>query len=679
MSEGKRFRLTVTLEEDLHTGTGMGRGAEVDFVQARDRRGRPVIRATHLKGLLRWQAEALRHLDACTEAEVRGLFGGGGARARGALLLSSLRQPGDAAGRFVLWTSAARERDSRAPMDDTLHSVEYIAAGTELRCELALRDPELAGLLDRCARRIDRLGGKRQRGAGRVLTSLEPVTPEGNEGPGVPDDTHTRLRLVLKNLDPLCLPRTGAPGALAVSEGFIRAQVLRGSLTQWLLDQGRRADRMLDRRIVVGNAAPLPADVSLSNDRAAIERWDVVPIPLVIGTPKPGARGGNAHGPWWVARSEGDRLGAKGERYRYASKDEDLKRPGDREWLFREGAAPWRRYAPVMGVHLRNQVPDDRRAEEARTDLFAEEEIAEDTLFLADLRFPDVATAAAVAEGLAPILGGAAWLAVGRGGRPVEVVAARWCTPAERAREARTGDFTLTLESDLIARDAMLGFHESLGAGVLAALVEAEDMSGISADRLFCDRVEVRGFNAASGLPRAPLGAIRRGSSVRVTGIGADALRVKLAARDHLGERGWDGFGRFRIDFDPLSEVDDAARGESPEDPNVAVRVEVGRSEAILGRARAFAKKHPGEKRPKPSQWQALREKALIAKDTTDLVEFIVELQRRAGTLGGAAWKTVDLEELKREVSAMDLEDARLFVDAAVRWWLVEARHEARP
>ena len=49
----KRYRLSLTLLEDFHSGTGTGGSRGIDAMQFLDREGKPMIRATHLKGLLR--------------------------------------------------------------------------------------------------------------------------------------------------------------------------------------------------------------------------------------------------------------------------------------------------------------------------------------------------------------------------------------------------------------------------------------------------------------------------------------------------------------------------------------------------------------------------------------------------------------------------------------------------
>ncbi|HOJ62450.1 MAG TPA: RAMP superfamily CRISPR-associated protein, partial [bacterium] len=90
----KRFRVTITLQEDMHSGTGMG-GSVIDACQFRDREGKPRIRRTHLKGLLRDAAEELVERHPGTRNELREkvdqLFGTAGKSVSPQLLFHSLR------------------------------------------------------------------------------------------------------------------------------------------------------------------------------------------------------------------------------------------------------------------------------------------------------------------------------------------------------------------------------------------------------------------------------------------------------------------------------------------------------------------------------------------------------------------------------------------------------------
>jgi len=81
---------------------------------------------------------------------------------------------------------------------------------------------------------------------------------------------------------------------------------------------------------------------------------------------------------------------------------------------------------------------------------------------------------------------------------------------------ATSGDesesLNITLESDLIARSSNPRFFQRTDCAALKELTRLSDLDNVDLEKSYGDSVEVRGFNAASGLPRAPALAIRRGS-----------------------------------------------------------------------------------------------------------------------------------------------------------------------
>src|SRR5262249_20139223 len=149
------------------------------------------------------------------DQDLSALLGSKGQR-RAALQLTSLRvvrnQDTPRNVHTVLWSSTAREPKTRVPQEDSLRAVEHVAAGTTFKALLRLNQADYSPLLDRLVRRMDRLGGDRGRGSGLVKSLIRPARREGNT---IPDGARTRrLRLVLRNLEPLCMPATGHPGNL---------------------------------------------------------------------------------------------------------------------------------------------------------------------------------------------------------------------------------------------------------------------------------------------------------------------------------------------------------------------------------------------------------------------------------------------------------------------------------
>lgn len=334
------IQLTVETQEDLHTGAGTGSG-DIDALVQRDRHRRPVIRESHFKGLLREAGKDLIALGKVEEEALNRLLGAPG-KTRGNLRLTSLRVV--AGGQTLVWGSTKRIDGGRAPEENTLRFIEHVAAGTRFEAHLRLPDATFQDLLERLLKRVDRIGGDRNRGSG--LAKLVWQLRDAPVAQPLADASGPRLRLVLRNLEPLCLPVTGHPGNLIRSHSFIRGQTLRGALIAWAIRNGRPKILALFDRVSVGNALPLPEGETVIDT--------VLPIPLSLLTEKPKAA--NTDLPWWAdgspLTSEFDSLVEE------KRPDEKPKRPGAHEYLCRSGeSSPWRRYTPAMQVRLRNATP----------------------------------------------------------------------------------------------------------------------------------------------------------------------------------------------------------------------------------------------------------------------------------------------------------------------------------
>ena len=718
----KRFTLEVELLEDLHSGTGTGGGA-IDSIQARDRHGHPVIRGTHLKGVLRSAAEELNTLkpETFTKYHIEKLFGTIPIQSGDKLDTDSQETtpdlPGDAiwnwsrGGELVvgslslvkegrdnrvdtlLWSSTSRKINSRAPQDDTLRSVEFIPAGAKFVAEVRFSDPGLSYLLEACVRRTDRLGSSRSRGAGLVKMALKPVDLQDNSFENYTGKQNkVRLRLLLRNQEPLCLPVTGVPGNIIRTESYIRGQVLSGALSAWALQAGKQAEIIFDRRVSVGNALPLPVVKDLKSNFNVLKHWDVLPIPLSVQTPKikPSSdEKDDASWPHWTKfvtsysiltdRGESDSI------FDSTKSPSKPKRPGDREFLFRQSEKDaWVRFAPEVGYHLRNQVPNVSRKTADEQKLFAEEEIAEKTYFHAEICFYDKTDITNFCDNFLPVLNGSELLRIGRGGRPVTVVKASWIeVPGGQisASTANAQSLTITLESDLIARSSTLGFFNGLDCAALKALTGLSELDNVDLQESYGESVEVRGFNAASGLPRAPVLAIRRGSVFRLTGkqipILAKFLITAQSEMKWLGERTWEGFGRFRIDFNPIENQRNSARKPPAPSESFTDNPE----EAVLRKSKLMAVSISSIKPlPSKSQWQFLRNNALAARDLQSLQKMLDELSEQSKTTkAGEVWKIVlpkIRESLKDDLVSKDVAKARLFLDTLVRWVIVEKFRE---
>ena len=711
------YKLQVKAVEDLHTGAGTGSG-DIDALVLRDRRGEPVIRASHLKGLLREAGDELVKLEKIKSQEIDALLGHdvfdrrpseNAVPRRGALRMTSLRVPMDKAAKVLVWGSSARELvadsrgrqiGSRRPMDDTLRYVEHVAAGTEFYAELRLGDPALSTLLEQLLRRIDRIGSDRNRGAGLVRVGWRPPqrtatatktweqNPPKGEGEvarltragviprelggdaasiiateykGGAAALPTKLRLVLRNLEPLCLPATGHPGNLIRSHSFIRGQTLRGALMAWAIARGKTLDVAT---VSVGNALPLPKGLDLATA--------VMPIPLSILTEKPGGASNKTDLPWWASKTEqrmSDYLGAARD-----TQQERPKRPGPHEYLCRsDGENTWLRYAPEMNVRLRNQTP--KRNSGVDANLFSLEEIAEDTVFQADLFF-EPGAADKFIDVFEPLLAGEDWLAIGRAGQPVQVEAAHWSMGETEVQFEN--DWTLTLTSDLVLRDEFLRFRSNLDIDSLCELVGVTKNSDWKiADDKFVESDAIHGFNAVSGLHRAPVVAIRRGSCWRITGSESAGLAKALWQKRFLGERTREGCGRIEIDVQPIKQ-DKLQRPQ-----RVAAAAKSRLQEELLSRAKRLANGYDKDNGPSPSQLQWLRANAL-AVTTDDALERLITKIKNAPKdrpQGGKPWDKDNFptDQLAAELERLDnIKEKQQLISHLVQWLAPEAKLQRR-
>ncbi len=570
----RRLRIELELLEDLHTGTGTGAG-DIDALLSRDRDGLPVLRASHVRGV--WK-------DTLPDSALKATLFGKSREASGQLSLTSFHAIADAykPQAELCWSSTAFQENSRAPAEDSLRTREFVAAGTRFAATAWL--PEgLEPTLLQAVTRADALGARRRRGDG-VITVAGWEAETVNPGPieGEPSDETLNLRLLLHAEDPVCLTLTGFPGNILPGECYLRGQQVLGGIVKALLDAGQNeaAQTWLSRQIQVGNAYPVPKTADRENPTVpeGWEQWSVLPIPLAYQRGKPGGSGWQF--PWWTESGQPgsvevkiiDKFAEKSAEKDMSDQaanpapenakkveDEKAKRPGDREFLFREKPEEdgWCLFVSPMGLRMRNALPRDGNR---RGGLFTQEEILERTRFLADIQFPDAKTAQKAADCLRPWIGGGRCLNLGRGGAPVVIEAAAWqATPSSgktASSDGKEGELELLLVSDLIARDRTLAFLENLDLAALTDLCEIKpaELDKLTVDpKSVADTVEVHGFNALTGLPRIPALAMRRGSCWRFTGDAKqlDRLREALQKRlaTGLGERRWEGYGAFMLDF----------------------------------------------------------------------------------------------------------------------------------
>lgn len=566
-----RVQLRIRLLEDMHTGSGLGRGS-VDAAQARDRDGRPVIWWSHLKGVLRATAEALcERGDQAVDPAA--LFGwdsrsAGDLKSGVATVSSAYLDEQNSPTRerwFLRWSSTARAINSRQPLEDSKRTDEYIAAGCEFvsNCEVP---EEYVATFAKVAEATARLGAKRSRGA------LVRIDCQRSDSAGRVIDQGSKtsccLRLLLRARDPLAFPTTPVASNIVDSQHFIPGSALLGAVVKDILqpNEDPAKDPLVtklldDRTIHIGNGYPLPPHWPSDH----LSTLELLPAPLSYRLPKGSAK--TASVPAWAmpAASEIKYLDAKQDQLplQQSAESSQSKRLADDAYVLRCGRQDaWRLYRAPLMQRMRIGAPDvgwqqsrsDRADLRNRQDLFTSEEIPERTEFVADIVFEDTADARTLAERLSERMGD---LKLGRGGRPVEVVRAIWIDRAahvcaDDVNEVVKDSLRIVLESDLILRGPNLGFVTQFDRPVLAALLQdagldADFVQSLSIESI-ADTTHISGFNASSGLPRAVQLGMRRGSTMRVTGSTEhlQQLHTALAGQKAWGERTHEGFGRLR-------------------------------------------------------------------------------------------------------------------------------------
>lgn len=655
-----RYTVRCTLLEDAHPGSGSG-GAGIDALVARCAAGKPVIWREHLEGLLREEAR-IRKVRADVQRRLFGCSGGSGQVA----LFTSLYAKDDPDTR--IWRSSARKSfDNRAPRDDTLRAIEAVPAGTTFmgRVELEERDvQELTKLLHG----LESIGASRNSGFGRVEFTVKrrKVTPRP-----LPEGSGTVLRLLLRNLDPMCITATAMPGNIVPTHSYIPGRAAKGAIVRWLLDTGKRHQAALaaGEQVAVSNgyllAAMLGAEVPLGH-------VEVLPAPLSLRRPKPLAQSGEV--PWWsLDHANPERAdGAKVREGNWKRCEPDLV-------VYRSSPAEsWRGARPDIRVRLRNGRDDPAQRDPS---LFAFEQIAEGSRFLLELS-GNGENLRTLCSALAPLLDGSRWLRVGRGGAPVVVERAEWvATPSETNLGAgntrNESDVAyLTLTSDLLVRDAWLRWIGVLRAEEMHCIEGwPESITHAQVSPVAQEECTIRGFNGTSRLPQLPHPGIRRGSVFQIRGRDAVLTLAQMAERGAwLGEQTHIGFGRFRIDTElpgcTQEPSNRAATGEAP--LHVSTRADSA-DEAVASRARDWAVSYAQQLRssarsdgraPSGSQWRDL----LGVLYQSNGGEGAILSRLHPTTRGGGTWRHPAAVPVLQQLQHVSAEMRAVHCDYFVQW-----------
>jgi hypothetical protein len=648
-----RMRLTAKLLADAHPGSGSG-AQGIDALVARDRRDHPVIWASHVEGVLR---DAARRLGGQAVAE--DLFGRSGGHPQRAIFTSLYcnSNPG-----HRIWRSAARASSdengaftgNRAPLDDSLRAVEYVPKGTQFQGQVELPVMQLSQL-QRLIQETDALGSARAAGAGRVELSLTecavPTRPVGS--------ATSRLILLLRNLDPLCITATATPDNLIPSLAFVPGRAVLGAIANWLIGEDRRdiANLFVDGRVSVGDALPLP------EHPAQLSTAEVLPAPLALYHEKPAGEAGAV--PWWARSPQR----ARQLDVRHAARDSSkLRRPEPDLFVYRRDARePWIPFRPQRRIRLRNGRPNPTQVEPM---LFAIEQIVEHTEFLCELR-GEQTEMAQITEAIRPVLESRRWLRMGRAGAPVEVADHEWCDAPALVDVLRQA--TVTLTSDLLVHDELLRWRTSLDKSCMSAVPGWPSNVRVDWKNSLQEPVAVHGFNGTSRLWRMPASGIRRGSVFLVEGDGVHELARMAAEGRWLGERTNEGFGRFRVDAtlpgicEPTALSEDRGTNDEPDESVAAT------TQSWL-QAR-FALANPStslDRKPSLSQWFDL------VADLEQNPQTALSSRQNPTTAGGRSWRHPDAREVLNELAKLPQPERAAYARLFVRWLRAEIRRRAK-
>ena len=263
---------TLTLASDGEPGSGQG-GELVDGFVTRDGDGRPCIRASHLKGLMRDRLGAILRavaplrdnsaalLSACFGRAGSNTDDGGLSR----LHLTDAVTQGDASPLLITRTAL---NDLGTVGTSTLRTSEAVAAGTRFRGTATLDDAEPGGVVELAVRlaltAVHAVGGGRTRGAGVCQIELDSETrtpgallkllgtalaggdeavPSPRESPvakpamALDEADATWLQLTFEAAAPVCCPESPTIGLNVLRSGFaIPASAVQGVILSRLPD-----------------------------------------------------------------------------------------------------------------------------------------------------------------------------------------------------------------------------------------------------------------------------------------------------------------------------------------------------------------------------------------------------------------------------------------------------------
>ena len=561
-----RFRITTL--EDLHVGEGINKAGLYDDGAIKDAKGNPAISSETFKGLLRQSLLELCGQEGESQKEewkgyYRMLFTFSGQNSPDITVDVDTNTLGEE--NYIIHTFTAIDDKSRTAAKGSLRSIECVKKGVCFDGCLSYNpryknSKSLRSFLEEGLRNITWLGSYRRRGLGSVkidiLTEAEPPVTEFVSGSDKPTG---KVALLLRLKDDTTIAGAGEQGNHFLTLDHIPGTSVLGMLRVAVGAACPENLDLLGGGCRVENLYPVPEAVDvLERSR---EEWVVpyvCPVPMSARSRKVSDMYKNVpkDRPHWCFKPEGlDRL----ETLLSCDKSSDDKTDDSASKSFAGGYIVycgennWRFHKPSQNLKLRNAI-DSRTQKTEKNSLLTQDSLEKGNRFLGVISFDDPENAVRFIKALESVANRIRYLHVGRGGKPVEI--ARCChisAKIDPPRQSHKGGFILTCVSDVIIRDAKLGFSRSLDPRLL------DEILGLPAGTLvlkkeFSSTRIIHAYHGLAGVRRFPAQAISKGSVFVFGCENPEDLPEKLAKLEEhgLGERSNEGYGRVVVNLDLL-------------------------------------------------------------------------------------------------------------------------------
>jgi hypothetical protein len=638
------FKLTITLLEDMHTGSGLGSMLVDDLVQ-RDAAGYPMINRSHLKGIWRDVGLDIAEVLPDYKRHVNKLFGVANEQATKWFNLSSAHFLSNIRDSTLTWFSSARVPHSREPLDKSLRSKEFVKAGSIFEVELWLRDHELEKPLKQIIARTDHVGARRNRGSGVIKCELVECRQSVGTNQDLPqiDAEAYELVLYLQNRAPLTVNNSSQAGNIITTMNYMPSSVVAGALIA-------KASQ-LECKGVVADLARFDVDISPAypclDEDIDFKTANVYPIPLSLYSPKYNKElkdrketytGGTLADEIYLSKAQGAD--------EQNTSHESLKKTSNNLFIV-ETKTGMKQFEPVITTSLHNKVSRNRDDKE----LFSTEHIAEHTRFLCKINVNSPKQRDNWHAFIQKLMLSDC-LDSGKGRVPVIVENAFWRKEQDKIRQSLTerDRVTITLTSDLISCNDLLLHHASFTKDALIDAINEPKIIELLHDESIKVGFESRpsnwrSFDTKSNQPFQTLGTISKGSVICIKGNDKiiKELTTQLNVLKALGEYQMFGFGTFVINFNPLAQLSEKNK--------LLIFPLQFNEEHLCARAANF-KLYKTKASPKPStsQWHDFNNKFSNIQIFSDCLVILELYKGFMVKKGGMAWGSVNLEELGQEL-----------------------------